>query len=809
MRTPPTRFPGILRWLIVLCGAVASLAVDMATKGPVHAWSAVAQRPHFEMGSGPLDVSLREFARAAGINLSYEATLVVGLQAPALRGTYAAHDGLHALLAGSGLEAIALPGGGFSLRRAPFLQRADESVLPLPPVTVSASAPGELPQVLAGGHFARNARLGLLGNLDVMDAPFSVVSYTAQGIADQQAHTVGDVLATDASVRYVSLPGGILDAFTIRGFPVGNGNFGEIAFDGLYGIASNYRISTAYVERVELIKGPTAPLLGMAPGGSVGGGINIVPKRATIDDRVQVSAEQVSFRQRGASVDFSRRLGEDRQVGIRVNGNVRDGDTNVDQQSRNAGAGALALDYRGNTLRASLDYIFQTERMTAPSRLLHILPGIVVPAAPNGGRNISQPWQYSDIRDQSLLARAEYDIADGLTWVVEGGGGRTDVDRLFSITPTIINEAGDVSVTDSNYRFSVARQTVSTGMKARFTTGAISHRFSLIVNTYRDRLERGFNTSAVSGLTNIYMPAPLPSLDVPPPASVPVVSETRLSGVAVADTMSVLDERLQLTLGVRSQRIRSVNFGAQGAAASEYDQAAWTPMAGLVLRPWREVSLYANFIEGLSKGDTAPENASNAGEVFAPYKSRQVEAGARLELGGAIASISAFQITRPSGEMTGTMFTTHGDQRNRGLELNVYGEPVAGFRLFASATVLDASLRSSRPDANGKSAIGVPAFQANLGAEWDTGFAPGLTLTAGLAHAGSQYVDRDNTQRIPHATRVDLGGRLRTRMSGVPTTFRLTVRNVLDKHYWSAVDGFGGLAPAEPRTLLLSATMTF
>ncbi|KAG1346056.1 hypothetical protein G6F61_014780 [Rhizopus arrhizus] len=48
--------------------------------------------------------------------------------------------------------------------------------------------------------------------------------------------------------------------------------------------------------------------------------------------------------------------------------------------------------------------------------------------------------------------------------------------------------------------------------------------------------------------------------------------------------MSILDERAQLTLGVRQQRIESRNFNAPtGVRTVSYDESATTPLAGLVI----------------------------------------------------------------------------------------------------------------------------------------------------------------------------------------------------------------------------------
>ncbi|XUJ33810.1 TonB-dependent receptor plug domain-containing protein [Bradyrhizobium japonicum] len=110
----------------------------------------------------------------------------------------------------------------------------------------------------------------MLGNKDFMDTPFNITSYTAKKIEDQQASTIADVVSNDPSVRFTGQTGGILNSFFIRGFPIGEGNVGEIAFNGVYGVAPNYRVFTDYVERIEIIKGPAALLYGMAPNSSVG-----------------------------------------------------------------------------------------------------------------------------------------------------------------------------------------------------------------------------------------------------------------------------------------------------------------------------------------------------------------------------------------------------------------------------------------------------------------------------------------------------------------------------------------------------------
>nr|WP_240536061.1 TonB-dependent siderophore receptor [Bradyrhizobium cosmicum] len=674
----------------------------------------------------------------------------------------------------------------------------------------SAPKPSALPPSYAGGQMARGGRVGLLGNKDFMDTPFNMTSYTAKKIEDQQATTVADVVSNDPSVRFTAQTGGLFDSFFIRGFPIGEGNVGEIAFNGVYGVAPNYRVFTDYIERIEIIKGPTALLYGMAPNSSVGGTINIVPKRASDVDLTRVTTDYTTSSQLGTHVDVSRRFGEKREFGIRVNGSYHNGDTPLDNQSREAHVGAAAFDYRGERFRASLDFIDQEEKFDAPTRPFLVATGVAVPTAPAGTRNVTQAWEWSKVHDNSLLARAEYDVTDAVTVFADAGGGRTQVDRLFG-TPTILNSAGDTTSTPGHFKFDIDRNVADAGVRARFETAAISHAVSFQGSYYADQISRG-SVSGTPVLSNIYAPIARPEQIVPAPATVPKLSDTELTGLALADTLSVFEERLQLTVGVRQQGVKSNNFNTTtGAVTASYDQTAFTPMVGLVVKPWSNISLYANYIEGLSKGDVAPTTANNSGEVLAPYLSKQKEAGAKIDFGMLAATISIFEITKPSGQLgSDKVYRADAEQRNRGVELALFGEVQPGIRVIGGVTLIDPELtKSSTPSNLGKTPIGVPQVQANLSVEWDTPFATGLTLVANTVYTGYQYLDAANTQVVPAWTRLDLGARYNTRINNRPVTIRALVQNVFDNNYWSGVASFSGLSQGAPRTLLLSMTTDF
>jgi outer membrane receptor protein involved in Fe transport len=63
-------------------------------------------KAHFDLQSEPMDRALRDFALQANCNISFEPSLVVGLQAPAVKGEYSRGEALSLLLTGTALKAL-------------------------------------------------------------------------------------------------------------------------------------------------------------------------------------------------------------------------------------------------------------------------------------------------------------------------------------------------------------------------------------------------------------------------------------------------------------------------------------------------------------------------------------------------------------------------------------------------------------------------------------------------------------------------------------------------------------------------------
>ncbi|MFX4921935.1 TonB-dependent siderophore receptor, partial [Acinetobacter baumannii] len=87
------------------------------------------------------------------------------------------------------------------------------------------------------------------------------------------------------------------------------------------------------------------------------------------------SANFASDAQFGTHVDMGRRLGADRQFGIRFNGAYRDGDGAVGKQRKKVQLGSLALDWRGECMRLSADLYSADDRVDGPARGVGLAPG--------------------------------------------------------------------------------------------------------------------------------------------------------------------------------------------------------------------------------------------------------------------------------------------------------------------------------------------------------------------------------------------------------------------------------------------------
>ncbi|WP_326535268.1 TonB-dependent receptor [Pseudorhodoferax sp.] len=698
-------------------------------------------------------------------------------------------------------------GAGFAIAAAGAMaQTSSGSTLEQVTVTDQAQAIGNLQKTYSGGQLARGGDLGILGRTDLMNVPFSTTNYTSELIENQQGLTVSDVVMNDASVRTLQARGGYGDDFQIRGFTVAQR---DLAFNGLYGLVPSTRMPLEMIERVEVLKGPGSLTNGVGPNGSVGGSINVVTKRAGDVPLTRLTATYMGKAQFGAHLDVGRRFGEDNQWGVRANAVWRNGEGNIDGGRQRLDLGSLGVDYAGARLRWSADLLATSGKTTEFRPQSAFLAGITqVPAVPDSRTNWNPGTVLSD-KAKTAITRAEYDINDST--VVYGGVGYSDVtsDQHFPTAGPRIDSLGNFSVRNGYYDEYNKTWSGEVGVRTRFKTGAIGH--TVVVSANRMDRESGYfyqltpNTGAGIVASNIYNPSPLPTITFPrgEPSK---TGELVQSSYAVADTLALLNDRVLVTLGLRNQTIHQKT----ATGATSYKADAVTPLVGLVFKPVQNISVYGNYTAGLNAGGVAGATTANAGEVFAPQKSKQYEVGVKADWGRLLTQVALYQIERPNSmiDPVTNLYSFGGETRNRGLELTAYGEIQRGLRVMASAAFNDAKLSRTQGGVNqGKDANGVPDRTFNFGLDWDTPWVPGLSLNGRVINTSAIWYDAANTLRMPSWTRVDIGARYATKLANKPVVFRANLENVADKSYWVTASGYTTVGA--PRTLMLSAQVDF
>ncbi len=692
-------------------------------------------------------------------------------------------------------------------------------------VTVNASADASaqgLSPAYPGGQVARGGRAGILGTKDAMDTPFSITSYTNELIQDRHARSVGDVLQNDPTVRVARGFGNFQEAFFIRGFILDSD---DTAYNGLYSLLPRQYIATELFERVEVLRGASAFLNGASPnGGGLGGSINLLPKRAPNEPLNRVTFGVASAGQTQVAADIARRFGPDGNTGIRVNAAARNGGTAVDHEDVQLGLLAVGLDWRSRDVRLSGDIGWQDHKLKNTRTNVTLGSAVTtVPGVPDNQTNFAQPWSYSNERDVFGTLRGEWDLSPSTTaWAAAGARRGEEANSLANLTVT--NAASGAATT---YRFDNTRKdsvnTGELGLRGKLQTGSVGHEWVAVASHYDFEKKNAYamdwrNTHA----TNLYNPIAtnlqgfsantLFGGDLANPLR---TGSTRLSSVALGDTMAFMDNRMLFTVGLRHQKMEIANYDyGTGLQTDRYDQSRTSPLLAAVYKVNKGLSVYANYVEGLSQGQTAPSTATNRGEMLAPYVSKQKEVGIKFDAGRVGGSVALFSTTKPRAFLNAAnLFSTSGKDRHQGIELAVQGEATKGLRLLGGLTWLDAKQQTTGAAAtDGQHVIGVPKLQANLGAEWDVPGVPGLAVDGRWVHTGASYANATNTLRVPGWNRLDVGARYMTEVQGKLVTLRARIDNLTNRNYWASVGGYPGsgyLVVGAPRTLSLSVSVDF
>lgn len=220
------------------------------------------------------------------------------------------------------------------------------------------------------------------------------------------------------------------------------------------------------------------------------------------------------------------------------------------------------------------------------------------------------------------------------------------------------------------------------------------------------------------------------------------------------------------------------------------DQGTFNPTVGLLVKPAGNISLYGNYSASTASFQNIGLTTAS-GDTLDPEKARQFEIGAKAEwLGGKLlTTVALFQIEKSDVAATdpnNPFFSINGgEQRSRGVELDVSGEPVPGWRITANYAYIDARVTDD-PDGfnNGHRLPSVPENSGGIFSTYEIQNGPlrGLGLGGGVYLSDRVKIDLANSGNISGWAQTDaVAYYQRDRFRA-----QLNVKNLFDNEFYYA-----------------------
>jgi TonB-dependent siderophore receptor len=691
---------------------------------------------------------------------------------------------------------------------------AEEALSTLPAVTVSSfyKEYNDLTETTSLGFEA-----------DPMTVPVSSFVLNQDVLEDQQVNNVDDALRNVAGVTKFKTGNGGEEIFAIHGFRA------DLYTDGQRRIYGNNRTfvattETSNIERIEVLKGPSAILYGF---GEPGGVINYVTKKPEF--KRYTSAEVI-----GGSYDYGR---------------VEVDTTGAFQKGSNFAYRLVASHQDANSFR---DELFRERTLLAPSLTFD-----------NGKTNVTLQYEwikdhYTQTRGQALLPDLSNDpYVDETTFFgIPGFNDRTESEYqkwnlralhefspIYSVGLTLSRADIDKDYFDAHPRQVELNHTIrfTSGEKAvsdasvmtaqldqnfRFSALGAEHKAQLSLDRERQKAE--LNSQTFTGLvvydliTRTYsgLDAFLATVASTNPPVTQSITSAGQQGVNLQDLMS-FGERWHLLVGVRQDDYED--------RANDLEDDATTYRTGLVYQPAEWLSVYGGFATGFKPVDSAYQSANRTnGRAFVdPETSEQAELGAKFSLldGKASLLFSVYEarkqdmvaldpaaVSLPSAQQ---YYTNIGEVRARGFDAQFTGRIGEQWRLITAYAYTDATMEDDG-DASarfeGNTMAGIPLHNGSVWAVYEfAGALKGLSLGTGVfAQTKSPKSYESFASNDGHA-QMDLMAAYKTRR----VKYQLNVKNVADEtHHLTQEAANYSLArsradTSSPRTIFGSVAVEF
>jgi len=648
----------------------------------------------------------------------------------------------------------------------------------------------------------------------VKDIPQSISTITKELIKDKMDLTLKDAVDQAAGVNQYSG----FDEYSIRGFKAENAR----DINGLRGYNTTYTSTMLVnIERVEVIKGPTATLYGNCdPGGT----INLVTKKPLNTPEAGIDIYGGSWSHFRAQADITGPFDKNKNLLYRFNAGYDNSGSFRNQQHSKSFQIAPSLTIIKND-KLQLNYDFSLSHMNT-------VLDWGQPALGNDNNLNSTPISLSVSQPGDYLK--ETDIASALTLSYKFNNRFSfNTGYLYYHTNQSVGNHGfnDYITPDSAYlyytswKYKTQTNTISSYFTYKTRTNGISHTLLLgydfiesdvDLSQHYYELPSQFGTG--SGIVGSF------SLTRPSYFSRPV-NEYQLSNFD-ADLTDVNSEAFR-TQGIYAQELLSYKkWNALFSLRQEFYKGdaddstgglaenVFLPRIGLVYKLIPAVSLYASFNKGFD-----PFEASATAQVFdnAPFKpliSSLMEGGVKANLlqSKLSASLAVYQLTVDNVAVSANdpsnpnLYVQKGQDRSRGLELEAVGNVSPELSIYTSYAYCVAKvIRSTTSSEIGTIIDNAPRHESSSWIKYniDKGKLAGLGIALGHSQVSSRFT-LDSTIQLPGYIIFNGSIFYHTRHFGVA----VNIYNLSNQIYWMGAYSNVTKWPGAPRNMLFNISYT-
>ena len=502
----------------------------------------------------------------------------------------------------------------------------------------------------------------------------------------------------------------------------------------------------------------------------------------------------------------------------------------VDGLEDESTSAVLGLDWTTDKAKINVDaYSTKDKRDGGSPAMVSFTTIKKVIDAPDGRTNLF-PNLYGHQEAKYIGVSGEYKLLDNLKVIAGVGSAKQNYQGHLFGTRVVLNNPDKLGEGEGQYYHALQEQkstTANLGFEGAFDTGSVRHTVGLRADylkqdTDRQPTARGKPPAESVYTINIYDAVASGGV-MPVKPLLKDYADNEFVSYSLTDQVSFLDDKLQLILGLRYQDMDLVSYTHSGATttATKYSEDKVSPSLGILVKPFGEdISLYASYVEGLSKGNPVTEpKDENYGHVFPPFQTKQYEIGAKYQHGSWLHTLAAYQIDKPStltspytnpNNSNITQITTDGaETSSKGIEYGFSGNAIDDLIVWGNVAYLDAKYKKhTTANLNGNKVQGQPEFTAGLGVEYKLPV-DGFSVNARGTYVDNQYVDTANTLEIPDYSLLDVGAKYMVNLGGVDTTFRANIDNVTDEKYWAGNFGDGFATVGTARTYKLGVTFDF